>query len=92
MLNKKQQKCFQDFYGSTHKNEFIEDKTAALIGLAAALALNCSPCTKYYLELCKKHNTSKGEINDVLAKVMAVAAGQKNAQFREILKKYQIEF
>ena len=38
-----------------------------------------------YLEQAKKADVSKGEISEVLAKVMAVAAGQKRLQMQEVL-------
>ncbi|EED26814.1 hypothetical protein VPMS16_2134 [Vibrio sp. 16] len=39
----------------------------------------------------KKAGISKGEISDVTAKVMAVAAGQKKLQMQEVLNKYNID-
>ena len=39
--------------------------------------MNCVPCTHYYLKETKKAKIKKGELSEVLAKVMAVAAGQK---------------
>jgi len=63
-----------------------------LVGLAAAIAMNCSPCTSYYLEEAKKVNISKGEISEVLAKVMAVAAGQKRLQTQQVMDKHGIDF
>ena len=84
MLTKKQQELYDSFYESTHDNEYLDQKTEILIGLSAALAMNCSPCTSYYLNKSKVANVSKGEISETLAKVMAVAAGQKRLQFQEI--------
>jgi len=40
---------------------------------------------RYYLDQCKKEKISKGEISEVLAKVMAVAAGQKRLQMKEVM-------
>lgn len=53
--------------------------------------MNCKPCTRYYLQQAKKANITKGEITDVTAKVMAVAAGQKKLQFQEVLSQYDID-
>ena len=86
MLTKQQQEKYNSFYESTHKNEFMDQKTELLVGLAAAMAMNCAPCTRYYLEQAKKTNISKGEISEVLAKVMAVAAGQKRLQMLEVIE------
>lgn len=85
MLTKKQQELYDSFYESTHKNEYLDQKTEVLIGLASAIALNCQPCTKYYLRKAKSAGVAKGEISEVLAKVMAVAAGQKKLQFQDVL-------
>jgi alkylhydroperoxidase/carboxymuconolactone decarboxylase family protein YurZ len=54
------------------------------------MAMNCLPCTRYYLHEAKKAGITKGEISDVTAKVMAVAAGQKKLQMQEVLTKYNI--
>ena len=91
MLTKKQQELYDAFYESTHKNEYLDNKTEILIGLSAAMAMNCSPCTKYYLEQAKKASIVKGEISEVLAKVMAVAAGQKRLQLQDVLIQYDID-
>ena len=86
MLTKRQQKLYDSFYESTHKNEHLEQKTELLVGLSAAMAMNCPPCTEYYLQQAKEANITKGEISEVLAKVMAVAAGQKRLQMQELLE------
>lgn len=62
-----------------------------LVGLAAAMAMNCAPCTRYYLLQAKQAGITKGEISDVTAKVMAVAAGQKKLQMQEVISKYNID-
>jgi alkylhydroperoxidase/carboxymuconolactone decarboxylase family protein YurZ len=80
ILTDKQQKLYDSFYESTHDNDYIDLKTEVLVGLSAALAMNCSPCTSYYL---KQTNITKYEISEVLAKVMAVATGQKRLQAQE---------
>ncbi|GGA73584.1 hypothetical protein GCM10011369_14190 [Neiella marina] len=87
----KHQKPYQEFYHSTHNNEHLDSKTELLVGLAAAMAMNCSPCTNYYLGQAKKAGISKGEIEDVTAKVMAVAAGQKKLQMQQVIADYNID-
>ena len=91
MLTKRQQKEYDSFYESTHRNEHLDQKTELLVGLSAAMAMNCAPCTRYYLEQAKKAKISRGEISEVLAKVMAVAAGQKRLQMEEVVKGYGID-
>ncbi len=92
ILTENQNKLYNSFYESTHNNEYLSSKTEILIGLSAALAMNCNPCTSYYLKIAKKENISKGEISEVIAKVMAVAAGQKKLQAQAILNKSDINF
>lgn len=92
MLSKNQQKLYDVFYNSTHHNEHLNQKTEILVGLSAAIAMDCTPCTRYYLEQAKKAEISKGEISEVLAKVMAVAAGQKRLQTLEAFEKHKKDF
>ena len=91
MLKKDQQELYESFYESTHNNEFLDQKTEILVGLSAAIAMNCIPCTHYYLIEAKKAKIKKGELSEVLAKVMAVAAGQKRLQTNEALEIYKID-
>ena len=91
VLTDKHQKLYNSFYESTRNNEHIDTKTEILVGLSAALAMNCSPCTSYYLKAAKKENVTKGEIKEVLAKVMAVAAGQKRLQAQEVIESNGID-
>jgi len=91
ILTDKQQELYDSFYESTHNNEYIDIKTEIIVGLSAALAMNCSPCTNYYLKEAKKVNITKGEISEVLAKVMAVAAGQKRLQAQDVIESYGID-
>ena len=91
ILTDQQQELYDSFYESTHNNEHIDIKTEILVGLSAALAMNCSPCTSYYLKEAKKANITKGEISEVLAKVMAVAAGQKRLQAQEVIESNGID-
>ena len=91
MLTKRQQELYNTFYASTHNNEYLDQKTEVLVGLSAAMAMNCAPCARYYLEQAKKVGISKGEISEVLAKVMAVAAGQKRLQMQELIARYGID-
>ncbi|WP_457665138.1 carboxymuconolactone decarboxylase family protein [Thiolapillus sp.] len=92
MLTKKQKALYDAFYESTHANSHLDEKTEILIGLSAAIAMNCNPCTSYYLRLAKQRSVSRGEISETLAKVMAVAAGQKRLQFQEVIDEYEIDF
>ena len=55
------------------------------------MAMNCAPCTSYYLKKAKAAKISKNEVSEVLAKVMAVAAGQKRLQMQEVLERYEID-
>lgn len=90
MLTENQKKHYDAFYESTHQNEFLDAKTELLVGLAAAIAMNCKPCTHYYLRQAKKGGIVKGEISEVVAKVMAVSAGQKKLQTNAVLSEYKI--
>lgn len=90
MLTDRHMATYKAFYESTIKNEFLDAKTELLVGLAAAMALDCIPCQRYYLDRAKSAGITKGEISEVLAKVMAVSAGQKRLQFEEVCTKYGI--
>lgn len=91
MLTKRQKEKYDSFYESTHANEFLDKKTELLVGLSAAMAMNCGPCTRYYLEQTTKAEISEGEISEVLAKVMAVAAGQKRLQMQEVVERHGVD-
>jgi len=52
--------------------------------------MHCSPCARYYLEQAKHRKISKDELSEVLAKVMAVAAGQKRLQTKEVVDANEI--
>ena len=90
MMNKTQRSLYDQFYESTVHCEHLDEKTEILVGLAAAMALNCLPCQRYYLLRAKKQGIKKGELSEVLAKVMAVSAGQKRLQTDEVLKSSNI--
>jgi alkylhydroperoxidase/carboxymuconolactone decarboxylase family protein YurZ len=92
MLTRRQQELYNSFYESTHENEHLDNRTELLVGLSAAMAMNCVPCTRYYLERARKSKITKGEISEVLAKVMAVSAGQKRLQTQEMIEEYGIDF
>ncbi len=92
MLNDRQQGLYDAFYASTHQNEHLDSKTELLVGLSAAMALNCLPCTRYYLKKCQSNGVKREEIGEVLAKVMAVAAGQKRLQTQEVLETLKVKF
>lgn len=91
MLTKQHRKLYDAFYESTHNNQFLDTRTEVLVGLSAAIAMNCAPCIRYYLEQAKSAKVSKGEISEVLAKVMAVSAGQKRLQMKDAVEGYSIE-
>ncbi len=90
ILTDKQSSAYDSFYESTHSNEFMDSKTELLVGLSAAIAMNCKPCTNYYLIQAKKAGIVQGAIKEVIAKVMAVAAGQKKLQTLEVIKEFNI--
>jgi len=81
MLNSRHSDAWSSFYASTTKGAVLDERTMALIGLAAAIALDCEPCAEAYLAKCKEHGISDAEIADVLAKVMAVSAGKRKINF-----------
>jgi len=91
ILTDKQQELYDSFYESTHNNEYIRYKNRITCWPFSALAMNCSPCTSYYLKEAKKAKITKGEISEVLAKVMAVAAGQKRLQIQEVIESNGID-
>ncbi len=91
-LGKKQNKLYNDFYNSTIDDGVLDERTEHLVGLAAAMATNCEPCTAFYVKRCQKAGVSKAEIQSVLAKVMAVAAGQKRLQTERALRAAGIKF
>ncbi len=43
MLNPKQHKAYCDFYDAVRDAEQLDPRTAAMIGLAAAIARECRP-------------------------------------------------
>jgi alkylhydroperoxidase/carboxymuconolactone decarboxylase family protein YurZ len=91
MLTSNHQRHYDEFYRSTHNNEYLDEKTELLVGLSAAMAMNCAPCTEYYLNQARSAGISHGEISEVLAKVMAVAAGQKRLQMQSVLRSCNID-
>ena len=90
-LTEQHEKAYSDFYNSTKSNEHLSPRETLLVGLAAAMGVNCIPCQRFYLQECKKAGISKGDISEVLAKVMAVSSGQKRLQFQEVLDRYNIK-
>lgn len=87
ILTKRQQQLYDSFYESTHDNNHLDSKTELLVGLSAALALNCESCAHYYLKKAKASKVTKAEISEVIAKVMAVSSGQKRLQAEAIINK-----
>ena len=90
-MTERQELKYREFYDTTRENECLSRRESLLVGLAAAMAVNCIPCQRYYLQDCKKEGISKGDVSEVLAKVMAVSAGQKRLQFQEVLDRYEIK-
>jgi alkylhydroperoxidase/carboxymuconolactone decarboxylase family protein YurZ len=90
-LTKRQEKLYAEFYNSTRDNEHLSHRETLLVGLAAAMAVNCIPCQRFYLLECSQAGISKGDVCEVLAKVMAVSAGQKRLQFQEVLDRFEID-
>lgn len=88
MLTRRQQNLFEQFRDSTHANEHLGNREEILVGLTAAIALNCEPCIRYYMLQAKKMEISQGEMSEVVAKVMAVSANQKRLQAEEVFKRY----
>ena len=91
MLNDKQQRLYEAFTTSTHEGEHLDSKTETLVGLAAAMAMDCAPCINYYMKLARQQKVSKEEISEVLAKVMSVAAGQKRLQMIDVMERYKLD-
>ena len=87
MLNAKHADSWSSFYASTSKGSVLDERTMVLIGLAAAIAVDCEPCAEAYLAKCDGHGISDAEIADVLAKVMAVSAGKKKISFSRTLER-----
>jgi alkylhydroperoxidase/carboxymuconolactone decarboxylase family protein YurZ len=83
MLPIKQERAYEAFYDSARHNEILGERETLLVHLAAAMALGCYPCMEHYLGVAKELGLSGSEIGAVQASVMAVAAGQVNAQVRE---------
>jgi len=89
-LSDMQQELYTKFYESTIDDGVLDSKTELLVGLSAAIALGCQPCTTYYLDRCKRAGVQKPELQAVLAKVMAVAAGQKRLETESALERSDI--
>ena len=89
------QQLYNAFYGTLsklgHSNEHLDAKTDGLIGLAAAYAMNCAPCSAYSLKQPQKSDVTQGELQEVLVKVMAISAGQKHLQAAGLYSRYKIE-
>ena len=85
MLNSRHSDAWSSFYASTTKGSVLDERTMILIGLAAAIAVDCEPCAEHYLAKCKEIAVTDAEIADVLAKVMAVNAGKNKIKFSRII-------
>lgn len=87
MLTDIQQTLSHTFYEclnrSGHNNGHLNSKTKLPVSLAAACAMNCTTFSAYTLSQAQKAKISRGALQKVLAKVMAVAAVQKRLQASE---------
>ncbi len=90
-LTERQEKLYADFYNSTKDNEHLSRREALLVGLAAAMAVNCIPCQRFCLLENRNAGVSKDDVCEVLAKVMALSAGQKRLQLQEVLDRFKID-
>ena len=75
---------------STRANDHLDAGEGILVGLTAAIALNCQPCIRYYLSQAKKAGISEGKVSEVVAKIMAVSANQKRLQTEEVLNRHEV--
>lgn len=91
MLTTRQQELFEQFRDSTHANEHLDAGEGILVGLTAAMALDCPQCISYYLSQAKKSGISEGKVSEVVAKVMVVSANQKRLQTEEALNRHEAE-
>jgi alkylhydroperoxidase/carboxymuconolactone decarboxylase family protein YurZ len=80
-----QKEAFDTFYNSARHSGIIDNKTSLMIHLAAAMAVACIPCAKYYLEQVDDVGISDDEISAIKSIVMAVSAGRVKMQFDEVL-------
>jgi len=55
------------------------------------MALDCAPCSHYYLAKAKSAGIKRGESAEVQAKVMVVSAGQKRLQFEDVTEQFDID-
>ena len=65
-------------------NEHLDAAEGILVGLTAAIALDCQPCIRYYRSWAEKAGISEGKVSEVVAKIMAVSANKKRLQTEEV--------
>jgi len=80
-----QQNAFDAFYATAHNNTVLDEKTTLMIHLGVAMAVNCYPCMKVYMEQAKHLGLTKEEIDTVEAITMAVSAGRVMMQFKDAM-------
>ena len=85
MLTERQQTVFEQCRESTHNNEHLSNREEILVGLAAAIALDCDHCVRYYVFKAKKAGIDKSTVSEILAKVMVVSANKKRLRADEVL-------
>jgi alkylhydroperoxidase/carboxymuconolactone decarboxylase family protein YurZ len=76
---------------SIHANEHLDAAEGILVGLTAAIALNCRPCIRYYQSRAEKAGISEGKVSEVVAKIMAVSANKKRLQTEEVLNRHKVQ-
>ena len=91
MLTARQLRLFEEFRDSTHENEHLNASEAILVGLPAAMAMNCRSCIHYYLKMAKEAGISQGKVSEIIAKVMVVSANQKRLQVENIARSYDFD-
>jgi alkylhydroperoxidase/carboxymuconolactone decarboxylase family protein YurZ len=92
ILTTKQHELYDSFCESIHHNDHLDSETELLVGLSAELAMKCEPCIHYYSGKANASNITRGEISEVITKVMAVSAGQKRLQAEGIINTSGITF
>ena len=61
-----------------------------LVGLTAAITLNCQSCLRYYKSRAEKAGISEGKVSEVVAKIMAVSANKKRLQTEEVWNRHAV--
>ena len=51
---------YTEFYNSTKNNRQLSSRRSLLVGLGAAMAMNCIPCQRFYLLEYRKAGITRG--------------------------------